>query len=663
MIENLPIHVYIFAAILGFLALDFLIRFLLPAIRIRDELAHAIRLLKENAREPEKPIGAAFEKSNLLQALWLEYADSLHKQTENSPHTGLPETELRSTQPAGAFFRPEVIVDMPLRADFFRHLPGIFTGVGIIGTFSGLLTGLHAFQISENPIIVRDSLSHLLHGVSMAFIVSAAAITLAMGVTFVEKGILSHLHASVEQLAQLLDDFFSAGVGEEYLARLVKASEHTADQAAPMQSALLAELRQIMAEQTEKQISSFNLLGNRISWSIEASLKDPLTEMTEAVKRVSSEQGTAVHAMMHELLDNFNDNLRQLLGSQVADINQVQQQTLNALQETISRMESMAGNVESAGESAVHAMANQMAAAMTGAEARQQLINEKMGAFVEQLTQAVSQSQDAAQARLQHTLDDIANQMSAVIQGMSGHIVAAAEAGRQHQSDMAQENRKTVGEFGDQVDMLANGVTRAVEEMKMAVNAMRQVTGTTVSRLNAGADVLYAASTAFAETGRNMTETLGRTSGLVSQFSEAAVSISGISGELGRILADYQTARDTMTVFLDSLKNAVEQSRREATLNSEVLALIESATVKLVTAQKEADGYLARVSEVIENAHNTFTFGMVKAVDNANQEFQKALSDSVTLLRVGVQELGATLEELGTVRQSLTGNPWQNTGR
>ena len=34
------------------------------------------------------------------------------------------------------------MVDAPLRTEFYKHLPGILTGLGIIGTFSGLIIGL-----------------------------------------------------------------------------------------------------------------------------------------------------------------------------------------------------------------------------------------------------------------------------------------------------------------------------------------------------------------------------------------------------------------------------------------------------------------------------------------------------------------------------------------
>ena len=32
-------------------------------------------------------------------------------------------------------FNTQVLVDTPLNTEFFRHLPGLLTGIGIIGTF------------------------------------------------------------------------------------------------------------------------------------------------------------------------------------------------------------------------------------------------------------------------------------------------------------------------------------------------------------------------------------------------------------------------------------------------------------------------------------------------------------------------------------------------
>ena len=150
---------------------------------------------------------------------------------------------LRATAPAEMSFTEDALVNSPLKAEFFKHLPGIFTGIGIIGTFAGLLLGLKGFQVTEDPGAARLGLDVLLRSVSEAFIVSACAIALAMIVTFIEKITLVGLYRKVQELTQEIDERFKAGVGEEYLARLVGASEESATQSRILKDALVGDLK------------------------------------------------------------------------------------------------------------------------------------------------------------------------------------------------------------------------------------------------------------------------------------------------------------------------------------------------------------------------------------------------------------------------------------
>jgi hypothetical protein len=122
---------------------------------------------------------AVFAGDRRLAHLWNEYAESLHVQREERDGQMIVRA-VRATVPAELYFNSQVVVDSRLRTEFFKHVPGIFTGIGIIGTFSGLIEGLHAFQISDNAATVRGSLESLMHSVGEAFLVSASAIAAAM---------------------------------------------------------------------------------------------------------------------------------------------------------------------------------------------------------------------------------------------------------------------------------------------------------------------------------------------------------------------------------------------------------------------------------------------------------------------------------------------------
>lgn len=636
-LANLPQHIYIFAAILGVLLFSFFFFFFLPSTLVSIRLSTVASKLKALNGKPDGKLDRIFEKKGVLEHLWREYSATLHKQTEADSVTGQPATRMRSTMPAGVIFRPEIIVDIPLRTDFFKHLPGLFTGVGIIGTFYGLLLGLQAFEVSENAIIVRNSLNKLLHGVWEAFLVSAAAITIAMVVTLIEKLIFARLNAKVEKIVQLLDALFEGGASEEYLVRLVNASESSPSRIA---SLIRDALKQTFIELSEKQIAASNAasiaLGDRIVSGIGASLKEPLTEIAASLKEARSDQGTAFQTLLSNVLETFSQQMKELFGSQADGINSMQQETIEALRAAVAALEKMASGMAEAGQQSTSAMAGQLAESMAAAESRQQAMNDKMAEFVDQLQQAVSSSQGETQAKMQSTLSELSDHMSALIERMSTQVQQTTDAGMKHQESLSEKSQAVVGQFGDKVEVVVDGVNRTVAEMKSAILVMRNITGDALSKMNSSANSLHLAAKDFAEAGQGVTATLEKSSQVANQLSAASRGLS-------EMLADHKSVRDSVAGLVGSIQAIVEQARREASMSSDVIARIEEATAKLVNAQKEADNYLAKVSDVLGEAHQSFSDGMTKAVGEANRDFHQVLSDSVKLLREGIQELDNTI--------------------
>ncbi len=178
------------------------------------------------------------EKDADMARLWAEYNQALEVLGRLESGTQAVARAWQATSAAEHFFPEQLVVDSTLRADFFRHVPGMLTGVGIIGTFLGLIMGLLQFDVSD-PEQVQAQLSLLLQSVGQAFMVSAVAIALAMVFTWVEKSVLSARYRQVEQLQHLLDALFWPRGGTEQIERLTQAAE--------MQTALsfklLAELR------------------------------------------------------------------------------------------------------------------------------------------------------------------------------------------------------------------------------------------------------------------------------------------------------------------------------------------------------------------------------------------------------------------------------------
>ena len=511
---DLPLTVQVCAGVLLTFLLGFLFSFLLPGLFFLIRIGRLLRGLRRMKEEDGGDPTSLFERDRTLSHLWQEFKDTLHEQKEVNARTGVYEiVAVRSTVPAEAFFSTQALVDSRLSTEFFRHLPGIFTGIGIIGTFYGLLQGLNAFRVSENPQIARESLESLLHGVSHAFIVSAIAITFAMVVTLVEKLLVAGLYRKVEELAYLLDSMFEAGAGEEYLARLVKASEDSASQTKILKDALVADLKQVLFELTQQQIQAQvagnQQLGQQIVEGLQAGLRDPLDRIATAVQQVGQDQGSAVNKLLTDVLSAFSQRLQELFGGQIAGINQLQQQTIQALQAAVVKLEQMASTVETAGQRSSDAMAAKLTEALGAMEGRQQLMNERMTEFVEQIRGLVRDSQSETNQKLQAILSDLGEKTAAMVGALKDQAEQATAAHLNREQRAAQHTEETVTRLSGQVDTVVAEVAKASADMRASVEAMRAVTSEAVSKMNGGADTLYIAASEFAKAGLELTRFRG----------------------------------------------------------------------------------------------------------------------------------------------------------
>lgn len=237
-------------------------------------------------------------QNTILEKTWSDFAKTLHAQ--KGIINGAQRTlKYRMTMPANYFFSVSAVIDQPLKVDYFKHLPGILTGIGIIGTFSGLLFGLSNFDAS-NPELMAKSVSVLLSGVREAFYASAAAITVAMVITHMEKMLYQRCLHALEDLVDAVNNLFEAGVTEDYLSMLVQNSTDTSDQARHMRDefiqAMVPVIKQLESIQSQQMQSLGETLGEvmnesnrRLSNLIETSLvRQVKTPLEELAKRIDS---------------------------------------------------------------------------------------------------------------------------------------------------------------------------------------------------------------------------------------------------------------------------------------------------------------------------------------------------------------------------------------
>ena len=193
-----PMQSLLIGGVIALLLLAFVSMFLLPGIGLSRRLGRAAQVVESRPADHEQQLDAVFASDGGATQAWHDYQAQLSRASAGDASGS-------SRASAREWFDMHRFVEARLRLEFFRHLPGMFTGLGIIGTFTGLILGLRSFRIASDPEVVQHSLERLLGGVWEAFLVSAMAITLSISVTIVEKMVMSALSRRLERVAMGLD--------------------------------------------------------------------------------------------------------------------------------------------------------------------------------------------------------------------------------------------------------------------------------------------------------------------------------------------------------------------------------------------------------------------------------------------------------------------------
>lgn len=363
------------AILLAYAAVMFFARFVWPALRLGRELERVLRQMESLPRRPGQAIdldaiGRDIMGRAPLAHLWREYRQTLHGITETAGDGQTRIVAWRATAMAETFFTEQALVDVPLRTDFYKHLPGILTGLGIIGTFAGLITGLTHFEVSSNAETVRSSLRELIQGVGHAFKVSAAAIALAMLFTWIEKALVTARYRQVARLVQRIDSLFDSGVGEEYLSRLVRASETSASQSIELGRMIVRELRQALEDMSQRQQQAFaqqqSQLSTAVSQAVAQVLNEPMGRVALAIERTGSGQGEVMGRALEDALTRFSERLNQTFGQHQSGLESLLAQTAQTLQQAVAELRRVAAQLENAGRGTVETAASRLHSAGAG---------------------------------------------------------------------------------------------------------------------------------------------------------------------------------------------------------------------------------------------------------------------------------------------------------
>ena len=647
-------------ALVALLTAVFLIAFVRKYRTSQEGLSAAIegllsKLGSHKGRDPREL--DTFFSVQPLHHIWNEYSDTLHPM-RLALAGPTPVVEYRSSMPAEMMFTKESLVEGPLFDDFWRHLPGILTGLGIIGTFAGLLHGLSNFRYAIAPASTSagqstDSaakavagLAPLLEAVIHAFMVSASAIGCAMLVVFVSRFLVARLNSKVEHLCDLVDSLYKSGAGEEYLQRLVDSSEKSEVHSAQLKDALVEDLTRLMTNLTERQIQAQINAGETVGRSIAEAIAGPMQRVREVMENNVAGNTAQVNTMLETMLTGFMAKLEDTFGGQINGINEQMQRSMAAMSSVQTSLQALVQDIQKANENAATQMSDKLAEAMQSASESQQQLTQQMTQFVTDFRSLVTEEQRKSKDAMNETIAGLLSEVGKSIANMEASRKNASEEDATRTKVLTDQTGQMVSGLSANVEELLRAVSDQVLKTQESINAIRDVSMRAVDGMNQGALTMGSAAQRFETAGSSVTRALDDSAAFIEQVKASSNALQAASLAVNNGFDKYDATRKTVDSQVLALTGLIESAKREAGVSQQLIEGVESSVKALRQAEEESRRNLNAVNDQLVAAFETFGNSLVGQVQRVVGETDKNISVLSNQLTGVVQELAQFMQRM-----------------
>lgn len=684
-ITSLGIIPQLIILIILFLLALFIVWYLLPFFRVRSQLNGATKRIRALRESKQLQLGELITKQELselfsnkyFQPVWHAYSDSLHEQVtyQNGISTV---TAIRTTVPAEGIFSAQSLVDAHLNVEFFKHLPGILTGVGIIGTFSGLINGVQKFTPALKSIqagatesgSTQSSLFTGLEGlfgeVEGAFYASVAAIIAAMLITFLEKLLLAVCYRRLEDLCNELNTLFAAGVGEEYLSQLVKHAEETSTQTRLLKQELVNELSVILQTLTEQQVKQWEVLGQKLTERLDARfdaaekqnlriaellgklesvlldernehdrrsntfvgvLGTGLEKIGERVAGITENQGERVTEQLEKIVNNFLGAMQTTFGAKMEALARAVGDSVDSMGKMQSGFSILIEELRAGGQEERKAIAEAMAALLNNIKTNQQKSSDELDAALKNIGQGITDLLIKFDIDRQKTREE-------------------EFEGRKITQGIAIENSNRMTE---QVTILVEQLGKTLVAIESNTSQLRQTSldvidkfRLAVKELNDGASLMSMAAEDFTTAGQQVAESVNATTALQSQMADSSEHLRDSMHVIQDVIAQYQGSQVQVATMVGEFRKLLEQAQLEASLNKKVVEDMQRMVSSFGILKDDMDDFVEGITQLLSDEYSKF----VGSVNNANQTFHQQFGTAV-------QQLGDAIHTQSTTTQQL----------
>lgn len=513
-------------------------------------------------------------ENEVLKESWNEYKKTL------TVYQGLDSTHLYSTQATSDYINFSTVI-RKLNIEFWQNLGGVFTGIGIFGTFLGLVIGLFGVDVTTANIdAMKASIGNLLSGISTAFLTSVMGVLCALLFNWLHNRCITNVKDNLSVIVEMLEDMYPRRTQERWMADALAQNQQ---QTEALQN-LSSELAIALGDQLEQKLSpSFDRLVKDSAKIMQENLAPTLQGVKESLDNLNN---GGVKAIGEGINDGVGNELKGFANTLI-DLQNSMQKSFAATQQT-------------------------------GASA-----NEKLTNMVDELTEKIAQGSSAALKAQNEQIEKIAEQMQEVTDKMSKAAVAGGGELSRAIAEVTSVMKGTMDSAAEKQNATLTATCEQIRSVLADVN--ENLIKTTNDTTKAQQTQVEAAVLQMKSIMSKMSEAAENSN------NEMTKAISEVSLLLKETMSSTDVKqKETLEETCEQIKNAL----------NDVNENLKKATDKMVEASATANAALINTVDTVKNrAEDTADIYVqsagkqAEAMDSASVAMRQNLSATVDKLR------------------------------
>lgn len=565
-------------------------------ISAEDEIAHTLEELstfsQEDAALRYEDVRGIVRKNEILRAAWNDFDRSVV--TRMNADKGYD--EVFSVVDTGDILSFSVVTKT-MNLSYWQNFGGVFTGVGILGTFVGLVFGLSGVDLTSSDVsVLKDGIGNLLGGISLAFVTSLIGILFALVYGGVHQHYLGKLQAAVTHFAARIEALYPRRSAEWWLAESHRQSEEQTKTLKNLSQDVASSLADLLAEQMNSGFSE-------LCETLDQQMKPLFEKLYEELGKLSSGGASQIADVVSERagaqLDAFADTLKR--------IPQTVQDNMDAARNmTEENNRALAATMEEHNRTLTATMTEMKNAITAGA------------------ADAAQMQKDAAQTMAEH------------VEHIGAALQQGADGATQRLADITAEAERMQEQMHEMAQYLHGVLEKHDETMKNTYNRFIDIAG--------GFNALLSQAKASEEALQSAVEPLRDAS-------------SSLRDELVRMSEETQKTHD---VLAEQMKSLAENGQRTEKSIGTLIKGMGEAEKRTANAWGQYESHFDKISGELENATKVITDSLSAYNTTMQEGMQQQLSAFDQHMGNAVDKLGSAITELGELTEDLVAAKHKN---